>query len=317
MDANETVLNQQLNRFAGSLTSSDVYQSYSASYAWISNQTAHIGLGLILTGIAIAFFPKLGHWPWLILPLVLYPFKELVDVMRARGAPQKAFAIPKEELTIDTAADISFVTVGISAAMLLPAGWWGGLLVLLFAGAVLWYFVPKFLPIKRAFDKSALPYFFRLANYEAQFGEADVQTIHSLLKGVVDESSSIVHLVLFGPGQSGKTTLAVGVGSELTAREARVRYISSNKYLNREANPQASLRSQPWLVDECQLLIVDDIQDALSLSQRPPYVRASVWVTDDLAIAEQLKKTLQSQWSGENDHIHLIDVQSLNYKPAQ
>lgn len=322
---NDQELDHQLKQFAGSLVSSDVYQDYSSAYSWISNQTAHIGLGLILTGIAIAFFPRLGQWPWLILPLVLYPFKELIDVVRTQRAPQKAFAIRKQELAMDTASDISFVTVGISAALLLPAGWWGGLLVLILGGAALGYFVPRFLPVKRAFDKSALPYFFRLANYNAKFSEADISVIRKLIEGVEGEDNSAMHMVLYGPGLSGKTTLAVGIGSELTAREARVRYISYSKYLDTvtsdantsEKKAAVSPINQPWLVDECQLLIVDDVEETFTLSPRPQYVRDSIWVVGEKNIAEQLSQNLQSQWLRDNEQVHLVDVQSLSYKPVQ
>jgi hypothetical protein len=317
MATNERELDHQLKQFAGSLTSSDVYQNYSASYSWISNQTAHIGLGLILTGVAIAFFPRLGQWPWLILPLVLYPFKELIDVMRTRGAPQKAFAIRKEELSLDTASDISFVTVGISAALLLPVGWWGGLLVLILAGAALGYFVPRFLPVKRAFDKSGLPYFFRLANYGAKFDEPQIEMIRKLIQDIDSGGDANTHLVLFGPGQSGKTTLAVGIGSELTARKARVRYISFGKYLDIGENSSVSPLNQPWLAEECRLLIVDDVKGTVSLSPRPEHVRCSVWVTDDKNNADQLQQTLQTQWLGNNEQIHLVDVQALAYKPVK
>ena len=178
------------------------------------------------------------------------------------------------------------------------------------------------LPVKRAFDKSALPYFFRLANYDAEFSEPDIQDIQQLIQGVDSGSDGYTHLVLFGPGQSGKTTLAVGIGSELTARKARVRYISCSKYLDSESitgekKATLSALNQPWLPEECQLLIVDDVKGDVTVTQRPQHVRSSIWVTDIKANAEQLLQNLQTDWLTDNEKIHLVDVQSLAYKPVK
>jgi hypothetical protein len=82
-------------------------------------------------------------------------------------------------------------------------------------------------------------------------------------------------------------------------------------------NSSVSPLNQPWLAEECRLLIVDDVKGTVSLSPRPEHVRCSVWVTDDKNNADQLQQTLQTQWLGNNEQIHLVDVQALAYKPVK
>ncbi|MBU6166737.1 MAG: hypothetical protein KGQ52_11505 [Alphaproteobacteria bacterium] len=297
-------LHPHLRRGVGNLFSSDVYQNYTATYAWASNQTAHLGLGCVVAMIALALCPWLAEHLWLM--FLVYPAKEGLDVWLARRLRGSPFPVPLREILIDSATDLGFVSLGIALAVLQPlhpaslAAWAG--VALAFAALASRHFIAG----KRAFDKSALPYLFRLGGFRATWrDEADV--IRAFLDG-----NGPPHLLLVGQRGSGRTTLAVAIGCELANRLQLVRHVSCPDLIEAlTGRNHASRASEPWTVHEAGWLVVDHVDAGRKLPPLPPGKRI-IWVASADADRPGLEAMLAAAGAG---GLAVIDVTAMAYQP--
>jgi hypothetical protein len=262
-------LNEQLKKPAGSLFSSDVYQHYSATYSWSSNQTAHLLIGFALAVSLYSLFSQVDMVTALWLTPLIYALKESVDLYLAARSRNHypEFDIPIREFVFDSGTDWLFVSLGGWLALSIMAISTGGswlwlLLVLLLLGLFSWLASRYFIPQKRAFDKSGLPYFLRLA----RIPKPPPESASPALKSFLAEGGE---LVISGSKGSGRSRLAVAIGSEFCNNSCRVRYTNAAQFSEfYAAREQAgSMPAEPWHPQEAEYLIVDDIYSGFTLDE--------------------------------------------------
>jgi hypothetical protein len=268
-----------------SLSISDVYLRYTAVYTWLANQTSHAGMGFFFTGLVMLGAYRLGwggwYWWGLLFPIVPL-VKDTGDYLSDACVKGRLFLVYHKELVMDGVADGFFWSAGTLLAVGLaqlyvtqPAEftqtgyYWLAAGVVMVAGVVA--FIMYFWPEKRAFDKSGLPYYYRLPSFSpdhnpnlesAKLCKAEIAAIRNFVERKPEAAG---HLVVGGAQGVGKTTLGLAIGSGLTVRihgSATVRYITWTKLIEALASGKAgkaSRDSEPWHLNEARYAIIDDL----------------------------------------------------------
>jgi hypothetical protein len=243
-----------------SLFASDVYQNYTAWYTWVSNQAAHAGLGCMAALIAMATLPWIDANRWAL--FAVYPCKEGWDYVRAARINRPPFPLKRREILMDCTTDVAFVSVGVLIAALTPLSVHDILLSLAAAVAVALGLTPPFRRSKQGFDRSGMPFLFRLATFHARRWEHAEGPIRGLLN-----STGPTHLILHGPAGSGKTSLAIGIACEGVNSNQRVLYLPPGRLIEELASPtEPRGTDEPWRVTDAEVLVVDDVWNLAGLS---------------------------------------------------
>lgn len=303
---------------------SDVYIAYTANYTWQCNQTAHCMFGFAGATLVLTAAPRLGGNAWWGLFFIIVPFlKDMTDIVVdiARTTKVKpamsepvGFQPSTRELLADAATDFFFWTAGILLAVLVgllassapldpsvfpfeqpaptpveynSASPWlkSAIYVAVIVFLMLLFLLRKrwryYTSEKTAFDRSRLPFYFRLPNFHGKFVDnTDIQVINDFLS----DNPKHRHLLISGPFESGRTTLAAGIGCRLTTSEGLsqlsvklinkvsashdrklVRYLTASKLFEQihefeQVIPEHRSRRQGfWLIREAEILIIDDV----------------------------------------------------------
>jgi len=210
---------------------SDVYARYTAAYTWQANQIGHFaigfGAGFILLWLGAAPF---GWAAWLLIGA--YALKEAADFGIAKVQAQGFFPADQGELLADMATDTFFVAAGVLIANVsIDAPYWAvaataalGLLLRFVLGDRV------FLPAKEAFDRSDLPVYYRLPNFPKAptFRLENRDRLVALYTGAPHNGQAPPrHVLIQGRPGTGESTLAAGLGAELSNRRRRVRYTAA------------------------------------------------------------------------------------------
>ena len=287
---------------AGRQFGSDVYTHYTAVYTWKANQMAHAMMGFAGTTLFIHVATRLGMEFWYGAAFYFIPFlKDLTDIavdlsLSVRQFPKTpAF---RREVILDAVTDNLFWSTGLMLALFLAAisledrSWWlcSVLLVVIFLHILAIRGVSRhFISQKLQFDRSGLPYYFRLPLYAGRLAAnpnsaspAEVP-VKEVEKFVFLDNQRASHLVLYGPQRSFKTTLAAAIGSGLTTRRQSVRYLSKTRLVEAFAAPHfpacraGSLPVHPHGAD---IVIIDDLDQPSGLPMILPALagKSTVWV---------------------------------------
>jgi hypothetical protein len=150
---------------------------------------------------------------------------------------------------------------------------------------------------KLAFQQAGLPYLYRLTNFSGLITDEAVAAVAGLCalkerpivlwkvlfaRDVVEEVEPVTcrHLLITGPLRSGKTSLAVGIGTEFAFALGIGRYLSAAKLMELKTGPRDANKTVPsemdyddgrvlWPLIECDLLIVDDVDGSLPMGTAP------------------------------------------------
>jgi hypothetical protein len=297
------VLTQALHDLYGT---KDVQDAITASYVWMADQVGHLALGflptLLLCWIWQGVWACLIAWTgWLdpgsgwaealrILGLVAataaifayWIYKERTDYHDTKQRAGDTFPFDSADILWNVKTALLYFAIGGLLALAAFIHWLALVIVLLLAlwpafRVALWW-----LRRKLAFQQAGLPFLYRLANFTGGINDPAKQAateIANLLNReivlsrvcfgrdvVPGNSPRLRHLLLTGPLGTGKTSLAVGIGTEFAFALGIGRYLSAAKLVQLAAGPAGDPAQMEykdgrllWPWKQCDLLVVDDV----------------------------------------------------------
>lgn len=266
---------QVLDQVRADLIGKDSYRGVTFSYTWLANQFGHISLGFIPTFILYLTLVRQAHLkhPALIAPqiisaawLVFETYNFLGPLLLKKHSSSKMIYIPGQEYTFqpdwvnisfDTLTDLGFFWFGsffagtLCRADCLHFAILTGISILLIYPTSYWY------PTKIYLQAAQYPYQLRLAQCSFPLSDHDKQTVQKFLK-----AGEAHHLFIFGAKRCGKTSLAVGIATELSIKHYTAVYTTSMKLYRQffETAQQATKEGGGyWSWRDSEILVIDDI----------------------------------------------------------
>lgn len=281
-----SLLDRLLDKLPADFFGSDVFVGYQGTYVWQANQLGHIAIGFIFASVFSWIFDEFQFCEFLFCVVcsafvVLYAFKEFIDLRiakkQAKGGP---FELNKGELLCDMAADTWFVASGVSMAAAAHFVYWWGLVAFCVAFLAFFALRATFVPARKSLDRAGLPYMFRLCNFPETGAIScdDVKRIRAFVAGKsFGGHPSSPAILVRGDRGTGKTTLAVGIGTEVALHKKkgsylRYRYLTAFSLFERDGKLDTSgtplverrIRrllgtGDPWSLECAEVLIIDDV----------------------------------------------------------
>lgn len=258
----------------------EVQTGYTYTYIWMANQVGHFMLGL--APVLLADWAGQAVWNWQHdAPTPPFPHhwvygfaaalaglwfaKEAYDVIVAENGVGREFRVNGGDLWKDAFTALYFFWSGIITASLSfrrPDLAVLSFLILLAIAVVVpgWYWLSR----KLCFQRGQFPFLARLADFTSGFGSGDGRLGRDEINAFVALDGpgipgQVQHLLIFGAAGTGRSTLAVAMGTEHTFKVRPARYMTWTKFLDLDnANKQEdSKRVWPWR--EADILFLDDV----------------------------------------------------------
>lgn len=258
------------------LFSKGVQTGYSATYSWLAGQFGHFASGLIFVVLVRAFYHTDGTlWnriaPGAFLGFFI-AFKEWRDYRAAVKDAAKAAVFPmdKADVAKDAATAVWFVVMGIFIGEALTARFpWGFRLSLILI--VISVFIGRWwLTRKKCFQQSDVAVVYRLSNVRIQLSRGSQQSLVNDILEFTSLKGRRQHMLISGPLQSGKTTLACAIGAEHTFQLGPARYLTylAFREISKLKRDPTSTENRPlWPLAESNIVILDDIDMAMTGGQ--------------------------------------------------
>jgi hypothetical protein len=365
------VLTQALHDLYGT---KDVQDAITASYVWMADQIGHVTLGLVPT-LLLCWIWR-GIWAcWIgpggapsgvvwyaglavvtVLPFCYWLYKEIIDFHDTQQRAGKVFTFDADDIVWNVKTALLYFGIG---GLFAVASFVSGCALVIVVLLTLW---PAFrvafwwLRRKLAFQQAGLPYLYRLANFTVAIDHPTMLLVADLANlrqrtvrfwkvcfGSdpirINDPRPIRHILLTGDLGAGKTSLAVGIGTEFAFALGIGRYLTAAKLVQIAADadhvpPRMDYDDGrilwPW--KQCDLLIIDDVdagvktasgataeliqpadlEKALSDIGAAPLTwlgqRRSVWVLGNAAAAPAWKEAIAGLLGIGTSEITIIDL---------
>jgi hypothetical protein len=246
----------------------DAYTRYTAGYTWRSNQTAHAMFGFALFVVGFALWPAAGGppHPALLLALGVPLAKDLVlDYLVELLPRRRAFALRRRdhlEILRDGLTDSLFYWLGawLAAALLLSDG--RMLLPAAATGAVLAMQARHYTRLWGRFDRADLPFYCRLVGLRAAGLDDDARSMIAAMARPGPPAAAVPFrlLLVAGPPQTGRTTIAAALACEHLVHGVQPRYFAGIQPFRDALRERGEARpTDPAHVARAQLVVIDDV----------------------------------------------------------
>lgn len=282
----------------------DVQDAIMATYVWMADQIGHIALGLLPTlllgwiwhlvcdAIGLGEGWAVGGCIAIAVGLFLYWIsKERQDYVDTYERAAKRFPFNSADILWNIKTALLYFAIGGLLALAALIGWpWllGALALTIYPGVrvAFWW-----LRRKLAFQQAGLPYLYRLTNFKGMIGDEALTAVAGLCdlkerpvvlwkvlfgRDIIEKAAPVTcrHLLVTGPLRSGKTSLAVGIGTEFAFALGIGRYLSASKLMELMTGPPDANKMVEsemeyddgrmlWPLAECDLVIIDDVDGGL------------------------------------------------------
>ncbi|HWB24984.1 MAG TPA: AAA family ATPase [Chitinophagaceae bacterium] len=265
-----------LKQLKADLIGKDSYRGITLTYAWLANQFGHFSLGFIPTFVLYRIFTynhafhNPARWAVLFITanwLLFETYNFLGPLLLKKRTTSKIFYLPKQHYVFepawwnvgyDTLTDLGFFWLGALCAGLLchfnTSFLW---LIILFAVLLVkptryWFITKMYL------QTAEYPFQFRLSQWDVELiDDSHKKTIQAF----VDNENTGKHLLLFGSEGCGKTSLSIGIATEMSIRHKTCVYTTGTKLYSMFCEGRRRRKKNDCLWDWCSasLIVIDDI----------------------------------------------------------
>jgi len=253
------------------LIGKDSHRGITLTYAWMANQFGHFSLGFIPTlfvHLLITKSSSLTHpviWAtvivcmsWLVFELCNFLAPLLLRKKLSKNKVPFHFQPDWKNIAFDTFTDLCFFWLGAFVAALYLSMEFYFIIGSIALSVLALFFCHHWYRTKMYLQAAQYPFQFRLSQWMGEINEDDIKTIRQFL----DNGKPGTHLFVYGSKRSGKTSLSIGIGTELSIRHNVCLYTTAMKLycMFFESEEQQFTGTKiPWNWRDTSLLIIDDI----------------------------------------------------------
>ncbi|WP_160716793.1 AAA family ATPase [Chitinophaga solisilvae] len=251
------------------LIGKDSYRGVTLTYSWLANQFGHFSLGFIPTFLLFLYLKKRMSETQASLYSagaisVLWLAFETINflgplLMSKPGGVKKHYVFQPAwgNIAFDTITDLLFFWTGAFTASLLCAETSAAAIAVVVLGLLMIYPAYYWYLTKMYLQAPAYPFQFRLSQWNTEhIPQEDV----ALIRQFMDHKTPGMHLFLFGPKRSGKTSLSVAIATELSIRHRSAVYTSAMKlYCMFFDHDEGTSNDMLWNWRKASILVIDDI----------------------------------------------------------
>lgn len=284
------------NQIKADAIGKDSHRGVTLTYSWLANQIGHFSLGFIPTILLIPCVIKyadteqyalysalLVSTNWLLFEL--YNF--LGPLLAGRNSKAKLVYLPAENkaafepawgnIAFDTFTDLLFFWIGAFCAAYFMQNDNNFTLIVLISILVVVLLPARYWFLTKMYLQNAnYPYQFRLSQWTLDIKKIDRDAVLRFM----DMEHGAMHLLIFGAMNKGKTSLSVGVSTELSIQHNPCLYTTASKIYSdfSDGRDTKLVKDALWSWRNCTVLIIDDINPG------PPI--------DDLITADKFRQLI-------------------------
>ena len=263
-------LHDLLVQFWADIYGKEVQSASTYSYTWIADQVGHMCIGIMLgfllaimanyllklLGIAATWDSIIG----LLLAAVIVSYWEYRAYVSSVEDATHIFPLKRKLLRQNAVTAAGYMVIGAVIGFGFQQDWPWNIIFLLAMLLLAVLCAPSWLRQKIIWQKAALPYLFRLADVERTIEVDKARQLQALMK----EGAKPYQVVIGGPINSGRTSMAAGIGTEFAFKNVKVRYLSFDSLLEFAAQQPFADDTGPkninyWPWSDAQVIIIDDI----------------------------------------------------------
>ena len=254
----------------------EVQDATTYSYVWLADQMGHICIGIVLTALIGALLHLLAGNVFIAGPIAFVLTAAGVagwEYLAFTAAVKKAtgrFPLDQRLLMQNAIIATAYMVLGAAIGLGILLGGTVGLEIGFVVAVLGFLAAPYWLTQKIVWQKAALPYLARLADARKTIPDVDAKAVQAMIDAGAPPQLAPRQIVLAGPTGSGRTSLAIGIGTEHGFKNRSVRYLSLDELLEFAAssgidpkNPYGDDPGPPniqyWPWSTAQVLIIDDI----------------------------------------------------------
>jgi hypothetical protein len=265
-----------LRQLKADLIGKDSYRGVTLTYSWLANQLGHFTLGFIPCILLDLFLRKKANmedhaiWSAIIINVMwllfeIYNF--LGPLILKKQSRSKVLYVPKSRncfnppwlnIAFDTVTDLLFFWMGACAASFILDHNTSMLVSFLMFYALSIYPSYYWFLTKMYIQRARYPSQFRLSQWEGIINDRDKKTVYNFL----NSKETGRHLFLFGTKNCGKTSLSLGIATEMSIRRTTCMYTTAIKLFSMFYDNDDHFKDHKvdyWSWRNSSLLIIDDI----------------------------------------------------------